>query len=58
MKRALLPLTAVKTQSVLWDVNFESRLRSRLRGIPEDALMAFLGDGKADEIARILMEKS
>ncbi|MBF2761093.1 MAG: hypothetical protein ISN28_12680 [Ectothiorhodospiraceae bacterium AqS1] len=58
VKHALLPLTAVKTQPMISDANFESRFRSRLRSIPDEVLNAFLGDVEADEIAKMLMEKS
>lgn len=54
LESALLPLTAVKAQPILADANFEARLRTRLKDVPQDALTAFLGETKADEVARIL----
>ena len=54
LELALLPLTSVKAQPLLGDANFEARLRSRLKEVPPDALTAFLGETKADEVARIL----
>jgi hypothetical protein len=54
VERALLPLTAVKVQPLLADADFKSRLRSRLKGVPLDALSAFLDETNADEVARIL----
>jgi hypothetical protein len=54
LESALLPLTAVKAQPSLADANFEARLRTRLKDVPQDALTAFLRETKADEVARIL----
>lgn len=56
VERALLPLTAVKSQPVLSDTDFEDRLRTRLRDVSSDALAAFLDGGDAEEIARMLLE--
>jgi hypothetical protein len=54
LESALLPLTAVKAQPSLADANFEARLRTRLKDVPQAALTAFLRETKADEVARIL----
>jgi hypothetical protein len=57
VERVLLPLVGVKAQPQLGDANFEARLRARLKDIPADALTAFLGAIKAEEIARILGDR-
>jgi hypothetical protein len=44
----------VKAHPLLAGADFETRLRSRLKDVPPDALTAFLGGNKADEVARIL----
>lgn len=54
VERVLLPLVGVKARPLLGDANFEVRLRSRLKDIPSDALTAFLGPIRAEEVARIL----
>lgn len=55
--RALLPLTAVKAQSVLSDTDFQDRLRSRLKNVSADMFSAFLGSTSAEEVAAMLVEK-
>lgn len=57
VERALLPLIGVRAQPLLGDANFEVRLRTRLKDIRADALTAFLGSIKADEVARILGDR-
>ena len=54
LESALLPLTAVKAQPLLADTDFEARLRMRLKDVSSDAVTAFLGEAKADQVARIL----
>jgi len=57
VERVLLPLIGVKAQPLLADVNFEIRLKTRLKDIPADAVTAFLGPIKAEEVARILGDR-
>ena len=54
LESALLPLTAVRDQPMLTDANFEARLRTRLKDLPQDAITAFLGETRANEVARKL----
>lgn len=54
VEKALLPLLSIRSKPLLGASNFESRLRSRLKDIPSDAVTAFLNDTPASEIARIL----
>ena len=54
LEYALLPLTAIKSQPVLEDADFEDRLRSQLKGVPRRALNAFFGDQSEDDVARAL----
>jgi hypothetical protein len=54
MERALLPLIAVKARASLAAADFEARLRSRVKDIAPAALTAFLGETRAEEVARIL----
>lgn len=58
VEHALLSLTAVKAQSVLSDTDFENRLRSRLKNVSSDVLTAFLGVANADDVTRLIVEKS
>lgn len=51
---ALLPLSPIRAQPILEDVDVASRLRLRAKDISPEALNAFLGDVKADEVAEIL----
>jgi hypothetical protein len=57
LERVLLPLTAVRSQPVPSDMDFENRLRFRLREVPPDALTAFLGNAPAEDVAKMLAEK-
>ncbi len=57
VERALQPLTRVRAQPLLGDANFEARLRTRLKDVPEAAVTAFLGSVKAEEVARILGDR-
>jgi len=54
VENALLPLLSIRSKLLLSASDFETRLRSRLRDIPSDAVTAFLNDTPADEVARIL----
>lgn len=58
LERVLLPLTSVRSQPLPSDMDFENRLRSRLREVPPDALTAFLGNATAEDVAKMLAEKS
>ena len=54
VERVLLPLTAVKSQPLLSDADFEARLQLRLSEISEAAVTAFLGETSTEDVARIL----
>lgn len=58
LERTLLPLTAVRAQPLISETDFEDRLRVRLKDVSPDVLTAFLGTTPAEEVARILAEKS
>tara|TARA_R100001039_G_scaffold38505_3_gene40257 strand:- start:2235 stop:2765 length:531 start_codon:yes stop_codon:yes gene_type:complete len=58
LEGALLPLTAVKAQPILSDTDFQDRLQARLKNVSEDVLMAFLGAASAEDVAKIMVEKS
>jgi hypothetical protein len=58
LETALLPLIAIKSQPLLSEANFISRLRARLKDLPPAAVDAFLGSASADEVTRILGETS
>ncbi|MBP0632386.1 hypothetical protein [Cupriavidus sp. AcVe19-1a] len=58
LERTLLPLAAVRAQPLISETDFEDRLRLRLKNVSPDALTAFLGTTPAEEVARILAEKS
>jgi hypothetical protein len=58
LERALLPLMGIRAQPVLSASNFEERLRVRLKDVSPDAMMAFLNDTPAADVARILGAKS
>ncbi len=57
IERTLLLFTAVRTQSMLLNADFENRFRSRMKNVSEDVLTGFLGGGDADDVARMLLEK-
>jgi hypothetical protein len=50
----LLPLGPIRAQPVLEEADVASRLRTRAKGLPTEALNAFLGDGKPDDVVDIL----
>ena len=50
----LLPLCPIKAQPILEDSDIASRLRTRAKGLPIEAVNAFLADGKAADVAEIL----
>ena len=54
VERALLPLLSIRSKPLLGASNFETRLRTRLKDIPADAVTAFLNETTPTEIARIL----
>lgn len=56
LERALLPLTAVRSQPLPSDTDFEDRLRSRLKDVAPDVLAAFLGSAPAEDVAKMLAE--
>lgn len=53
-EKALLPLLSIHSKPLLGASNFETRLRTRLKDIPPDAVTAFLSETTPAEIARIL----
>lgn len=54
VEKALLPLLSIRSKPLLGASNFETRLRTRLKDIPPDAVTAFLNDTSPAEVARIL----
>jgi len=54
VEMTLLPLLSIRSKPQLGASNFETRLRTRLKDIPQDAVTAFLKDATPAEIARIL----
>ncbi|MGO7968148.1 hypothetical protein ACC720_32495 [Rhizobium ruizarguesonis] len=58
VERALLPLMGIRSQPMLGASNFEDRLRARLKDVPADAVIAFLNETPAVDVARILGAKS
>jgi len=54
LANALLPLGPIRAQPILEDADIADRLRSRAKDIPVEALNAFLGDMKPDDVAEIL----
>lgn len=54
VEHALMPLLPIKAQPVLEGAEIASRLRKRATDIPTEALTAFLGDVRAEDIVRIL----
>ena len=54
LEKALLPLLSIRSKPLLGASNFETRLRTRLKDIPPNAVTAFLNDTTPAEIARIL----
>jgi hypothetical protein len=54
VEKALLPLLSIRSKPLLGASNFETRLRTRLKDIPPDAVTAFLKEITPAEVARIL----
>lgn len=54
VEKALLPLLPIRSKPLLGASNFETRLRTRLKDIPPDAVTAFLNETTPAEVARIL----
>lgn len=54
VENALLPLLSIRSKPLLGASNFETRLRTRLKDIPPNAVTAFLSETTPAEIARIL----
>ena len=54
VERALLPLISLRSKPTLGASNFNDRLRSRLKDLPQEAVTAFLSDTSSVEVARIL----
>lgn len=50
----LLPFGPIRAQPILEDADVASRLRTRAKDLPVEALNAFLADGKAEDVAEIL----
>ena len=58
VERALMPLISIRSKPLLRASNFNDRLRSRLKEMPQDAVTAFLSDTSGIEVARILGAES
>jgi hypothetical protein len=58
VEKALLPLLSIRSRPMLGSSNFETRLRTRLKEIPSDAVTAFLNETPPAEVARILRATS
>lgn len=55
VEKALLPLLSIRSKPLLGASNFETRLRTRLKDIPPDAVAAFLNETTPGaEVARML----
>ncbi|AYC32990.1 hypothetical protein D3880_11690 [Pseudomonas cavernae] len=54
VEKALLPLLSLRSKPLLAASNFETRLRTRLKDIPPEAVTAFLKETTPAEVARIL----
>lgn len=54
VEKALLPLLSLRSKPLLGASNFETRLRTRLKDIPPEAVTAFLNETTPAEVARIL----
>jgi len=54
VEKALLPLLSIRSKPLLSASNFETRLRTRLKDTPPDAITALLKDATPAEVARIL----
>lgn len=54
VEKALLPLLSIRSKPLLGASHFETRLRTRLKDIPPEAVTAFLNETSPTEIARIL----
>jgi hypothetical protein len=50
----LMPLSPIKAQPLLESVDIADRLRARAKDIPIEALNAFLGDLRPEDVAKIL----
>jgi hypothetical protein len=57
IERALLPILPLATLTSFSVSDYESRLRTRLGFLAQDALETLLGDADPKEIARILLER-
>ncbi|AZC58096.1 hypothetical protein [Pseudomonas chlororaphis] len=59
VEKALLPLLSLRSKPLLGVSNFETRLRTRLKDIPPEAVTAFINNATTPaEVARILGETS
>lgn len=58
VEQTLLPLISIRSKPSLGASNFNDRLRSRLKDLPQDAVTAFLSDTSSIEVARILGAES
>jgi len=54
VEKALLPLLSLRSKPLLGASNFETRLRTRLKDIPPEAVTALLNETTPAEVARIL----
>jgi hypothetical protein len=58
LSRAILPLLPIKAQPKLENADYEQRLRTRLKDIPDKAVDAFIGEVPPVDVAHILEEES
>jgi hypothetical protein len=56
LQAALLPLLPIMSRPTLEAADFDQRLRSRLHHLSNGAVTAFIGTGKARDVAEILEE--
>lgn len=54
VEQALLPLTTIRAQPILGDVDFVKRIRSQLTDVSPRAVTAFLGGANTDDVAKLL----
>lgn len=58
LERALLPLLSIRTKPLLDAADVESRIRARLKNVPDEITAALLAETGSSDIARMLVEKS
>lgn len=58
VENVLMPLAPLKAQPLLESTNIADRLRARAKDVPPQALTAFLGDARPEDVANILRGSS